>query len=74
MFKTPEDLKEFITWARSLRIKSLHVGEVRVEFSELAFVDSIEATELKESSKTLVDDSPEQSKEDEELLYWSTGR
>ena len=76
MFKTTQDLKEFILWCQQAKIKAVKVGDVEVQFSDLAFLDVITqqmeqpASEERDTSKTLVDTAPEES--DEELLFWSS--
>lgn len=75
MFETTQDLKEFLLWCQQARIKAIKVGDVEVQFSDLAFVDiiaaepTVKAAEERSTSKTLVDTEPEEV--DEELLFWS---
>lgn len=81
MFKNTQELKDFILWARATGIKAFKVDSegTQIEFSELAFVDRLEAnlmpspTGLKEetaSSKVLVDTL--EGGNDDEDLFWST--
>lgn len=73
MFKTPEELKAFILWAKDQKIQRVKVDKIEVEMSAYAFIDvltqevvSSQVPEpLSEATKT------PQEKEEEELLYWS---
>lgn len=75
MFKTTQDLQEFILWCQQAKIKAVKVGEVEVQFSDLAFLDLVaqdeplRPKEERDTSKTLVDTAPEEA--DEDLLFWS---
>ncbi len=42
MFKTSDELKDFIVWAKSERVQKLTVDGVTVEFSPLAFIGEFE--------------------------------
>lgn len=75
MFKDTKELQDFILWCRKGRIKTVQVGDIKVEFSDLAFIDEIavvepETTEEKDTSKTLVD--TDQQTDEEDLLFWSS--
>ena len=76
MFETTQDLQEFILWCQQAKIKAIKVGEVEVQFSDLAFIDVITQqnpalpAEERDTSKTLVDTAPDET--DEELLFWSS--
>lgn len=86
MFKTTEDLQEFISWAKKQRIELLKVGDIEVRFSTLAFVDEATGglipsdesasqtakTEERNTSKTLVDTLENVAEDDDELLMWSS--
>lgn len=74
MFKTVEEIKEFVTWARSQKIKSVKVGDLEIEMSELAYVEPMNAEEIisRLDNKTYADDADSNAKkEEEELLLWS---
>lgn len=76
MFKTTQDLQEFLLWCQQAKIKAVKVGDMEVQFSDLAFIDilSQEAiapmTEERDTSKTMVDTAAEEA--DEDLLFWSS--
>lgn len=78
MFKTQEELKDFITWAIEKRLARVRVGDVEVDISALAYIDSVPVDgSLSQSlspSRTYDETiTPEQqAKEDEELLYHSS--
>ena len=76
MFKDTQSLQSFILWCRDQHIKSVSIGDVKVEFSDYAFIEKISQsldaplkTEEKNTSKTLTDTLP--SEDDEDLLFWS---
>lgn len=79
MFKTTTDLLEFIEEAKKAHIKSFKIGEIEVQFSDIAFLESFQSqaldnpkqTEEKNTSKTLVDTLPG-GESDDEMLFWST--
>jgi hypothetical protein len=80
MVKSIIELKELIVWARSQRLKSLKLGDIALEFSELVHVESLpnmldEPTsaglETPASTPKLPNGNAE-IPEDEQLLYWST--
>jgi len=82
MFKNSQELKDFILWCLQQRIKSVQVGETKVEFSDYAFIDILTAppansglgpqSEEKDTSKTLVDTMQMDAKEEEDLLFYSS--
>lgn len=78
MFKDINELKEFLIWCRSQKVKKvmLETG-TSVEFSDLAFVEDLQ-TDSKEmflgSKSTLMDTLKPNQKEDDEDLFWSVGR
>lgn len=76
MFKTTQELQDFLLWCQQAKIKAVKVGDMEVQFSDLAFIDVIaqsvpntQQVEERDTSKTLVDTLPEET--DEELLFWS---
>lgn len=81
MFKTVDQLKEFIIWAKKQKVQEVHVGKVVILFSTLALTEDLTSepdyepkptTEERDTSKTLVDDEPEQPDNEEELLFYSS--
>jgi hypothetical protein len=83
-FKTVDELKEFLIWAKLQKIKTVDISEhaVKIEFSELAHIESFPdmSNQLDKPDKNLAT-APSSSKlpdgqaaltEDEQLLYWST--
>lgn len=79
MIKTVDELKELILWAKSEKVKSLKIGDIIIEMSDLALIEDIQAKPEQANSKvtasvtTFMEDmaSTGNKKEDEELLYWS---
>lgn len=72
MFKTIEDLQKFIIWAKSQKVKSLKIDNIEFELSELSFLPDDQAINLKEAiGDTIADTEPLDTKEEEDLLFWS---
>lgn len=86
MFKTSQELMEFITWARKAGIKSFKNETVQFEISEIVIATdasvatpgldlstgpSLKVTEEKESSKTMVDVDETADTDYEKDLFWS---
>lgn len=77
MFKTQDELKAFILWAKSQRIERVKIDNVEIQFSNLAFFEenpsSLDQAILpKMDSSTDNDGSPASGQEKEDdLLYWS---
>ncbi len=77
MFKSAQDLKEFILWCKSQKVKSFKNTDIQFELSDLSFLEELSSTTSSEEidefdSQTLTDTDEEASKEDEDLLYWSS--
>lgn len=80
MFKSSDELKRFILWCKSNKIKTFKNSDIQFELSDLAFVEDLvdpePADKMKEvdlpDSDTFADMDPEAGKEDEDLLYWSS--
>lgn len=74
MFKTIQELKEFIEWAKTQQIQKVKLKGVEVEFSSYTFLPSLE--QLPELSNggasTLADLEPLDEKEEEDLLFHSS--
>lgn len=72
MFKTAEELKQFIEWARDQKILKVRVDKIEVEFSHLALMHEDELQELTNGgSSTLAESEPSTKQEDEKDLYYS---
>lgn len=83
LFQDIEELKEFLLWAKGERIQKVEVGDVKVEFSHLAFLGTFDdlseaktPTNTEPSGSTAPisnEDEPITSSEetDEELLFHS---
>lgn len=76
MFKNINDLKEFITWAKENKLKSVSIDDIAFEISELSFVEQLEQAKpslTEVTGDTLVDTSEEMTPEEEdETLFWSS--
>lgn len=76
LFKSVNELKEFIVWAKSEKIQALTVGEVSIQFSAIAMIDDeFDQPEAKESSKVWTDGSDlnkSDLEDEEDLMYWSS--
>lgn len=82
MFKTTHDLQEFILWCRQAKIQAVKVGDVEVQFSNLAFLDDETAAEFSaaqikqlkaDASMEEASDNSAAAAEDEDALFWSSG-
>ncbi len=51
MIKDVEDLKELLLWAKEQKILKLKVGDVEVEFSAFAFMESDPTARLADSTQ-----------------------
>lgn len=81
MINDIQSLQEFILWCRDHKIKMVNIGQIKVEFSDLAYIDSVtgeilsseglKSNEERDTSKTMVD-TLDSTAEDEDLLFWST--
>lgn len=73
-----EELKSLIIWAKEQRVKILEVSGIKVEFSELAFIEQVQGMDIGQSpnpkltasSQTFADDA--QNEDDEDLLFHSS--
>lgn len=81
MFKTVDELKKFILWAKSNKIKKLRIKDIEVEISELDFLPDTNLTDpsnFKEvtdfEKKTMIDTEKLSPDEEEELMFWSTNK
>lgn len=71
MFKTIEELKEFILWAKSEKIARIKVADVEVEMSNIALIPQAYASVLSSQTEKSQENQSSAS-EDEELLMWSS--
>lgn len=78
MFDDTQSLQEFILWCREAKIKALQVGDIKVEFSDLAFLDyTVEEPGVQKAmERAAMDESAqadaEAAAENEDLLFWSS--
>jgi hypothetical protein len=76
MLENIEDIKLFIEWCKENKVKSFKFNDIQFELSELSFVESVEG--YADKLQTALDESKfekqQQDQEDEELLFWSSGR
>jgi hypothetical protein len=75
-FNSLAELKDFLIWAKNEKIAEIEVAGVNVKFSPLAFVGNYPEIEGETSPNIVINEtlgpvSPEEAKEDKELLYWS---
>lgn len=75
------ELKELILWAKSEKVQALQVGDVRVEFSNLAMVEGLPEFSTSQATDLSVPPSSDrlpsgnaQSDEDDDILYHSALR
>ena len=81
MIKNISELQELIIWAKSQKLKSLSIGEIKFEFSDLAALESLPDLAAQDSkpydlsvppSSPRLPDGNTQANEEEELLFYST--
>jgi len=69
-----EDVKLFIQWCKSNKVKSFKIDNVQFELSELSFVENIE--DYTDKLQTALDESKfeadQQKQDDDELMFWSS--
>jgi len=79
VIKNITELKEIIKWAKAQKVKTLSIGTIQFEISELAFIEdqpdlsNVDLSELvdvqSQELKTLGDAA---QLDEEETLYWSS--
>jgi hypothetical protein len=78
MFGSTQELLDFIENAKKAKVKAFKIGEISVEFSDLAFLDTVEisAEMARAVDRQALDEralsEKEQLDEDEELLFHSS--
>ena len=78
MFKSSQEIKEFILWCQKNKVKSFKQENIAFELSEIAFVDQLSESQMETKTseamdETLVDTAKQELDEEEDsLLYWST--
>ena len=76
MLESIEDIKLFIQWCKENKVRSFKSGDIQFELSELSFVESVDG--YADKLQTAVDESKfekqQQDQEDDEMLFWSSGR
>jgi hypothetical protein len=76
MLKSIEDIKLFIEWCKENKVRSFKSGDIQFELSELGFVDGVDG--YTDKLQTALDESKfekqQQDQEDDEMLFWSSGR
>lgn len=75
MFKDVEELKNFIIWAKSQKIKRIKVKTVEVEISDYAFIEDLVTPQSQSTLSTDEPPTPDELEkikaEEDELLMWS---
>ena len=76
MLNNIEDVKLFIEWCKEKKVKSFKSENIQFELSELSFLENTEG--YADKIQTTMDESKfekeQQDQEDEEMLFWSSGR
>ena len=76
MWESIEDIKLFIEWCKENKVRSFKSGDIQFELSELSFVEGVDG--YADKLQTAVDESKfekqQQDQEDDEMLFWSSGR
>jgi hypothetical protein len=74
------ELKEFILWAKAQKVKSIKLGEIHIELSDLALIEGLseQSAEAVTRDLSVPPSSPRlpngnaQANEDDEDLFFST--
>tara|TARA_R110002167_G_scaffold218671_3_gene423331 strand:- start:1367 stop:1597 length:231 start_codon:yes stop_codon:yes gene_type:complete len=74
MFENIEDVKLFIQWCKSNKVKIFKSDNIQFELSEISFVEGLG---VEENLQTHLDESEHDAKqqeqqENDELLFWSS--
>lgn len=83
MMLSIEEIKELVKFARSLKVKNLQIGNVKIEMSDYAFIEDVSAApgtlkpplerENLDSQKNWSDDSDKMSQDEyDSLLFHSS--
>lgn len=74
MFKNTEDLKDFIIWSKSQKIKRIKLDAIEVEFSDIAHLENINVPGMAEiSAEDLLKQKLSDAEDnDENLLFASS--
>jgi hypothetical protein len=72
MFKSIEELKSFIIWAKQNQLSSVKVGEFQVEISQIGILESSGHLAPTDKSKPIPSIPKTEEDEDEDLLFWSS--
>ena len=74
---TVSELKEFILWCKANKVKKFNNADIQFELSDLAFLEDIDKTPMKEmvlgGSKDMLDTLKVPEGEDPDL-FWSATR
>jgi len=74
MFKTVQELQDFILWAKAEKVKRLKIGDVEVEISDYALVEDLMTIQSQTKSSTEPQKNTDPNKnqtEEDDLLMWS---
>lgn len=80
MINSVTELQDLILWLKSEKVKSLKIGEIHVELSDYALLESfadetapVSAAEPKNAQENWTEEVPPAAdKVDDEDLFWST--
>ena len=74
MLDNLEDVKLFIQWCKSNKVKSFKIDNMQFELSELSFIENVE--DYTEKLQIELDESKfeadQQKQDDDELMFWSS--
>lgn len=72
---TINEIKEFIKWCRSNKIKSFQYNDLKFELSDFGFIEHNPIDQAETAQETIEKfnlDSNEDKSEEDALLYWSS--
>lgn len=74
MLNNIEDIKLFIEWCKTKKVKAFKSDNIQFELSELSFIDATEgyADKIQTASQETKFEEEQQQEEDDEVLFWSS--
>lgn len=74
MLNNIEDIKLFIEWCKTKKVKTFKSDNIQFELSELSFLDATEgyADKIQTPVQEAKFEEEQQQEEDSEALYWSS--
>jgi hypothetical protein len=75
MLKNIKEIQDFVIWCQKNKVKSFKNNDLEFELSELGMVETQNFDEINlDDSKTFSDFDNMTKEEQDELLFWSSGK